>query len=72
MNMCQAKILLQREGGREVWMEDVTHLRVEGDVIWLTRLFESPTALRATILEADFLEHTVSLIPISNGDEAEP
>ncbi|HEY47827.1 MAG: hypothetical protein AMJ88_01640 [Anaerolineae bacterium SM23_ 63] len=67
--MCQAKILLQRDGGREVWMEDVTHLRVEGDVIWLTRLFESPTTVQARILEADFLEHTVLLIPINNEDE---
>jgi predicted RNA-binding protein len=70
--MCQAKILLHREGGREVLMEDVTHLRVDGDVIWLSRLFESPTEVRAAILEADFLEHTVSLVPIDNRDEAHP
>lgn len=70
--MCQAKVLLLRDGGSEVLMEDVTHLRVEGDVIWLTRLFESPKDVRAAILEADFLEHTVSLVPINNSDEAHP
>jgi predicted RNA-binding protein len=70
--MCQAKILLHRDGGSEVLMEDVTHLRVEGDVVWLSRLFESPTEVRAAISEADFLEHTVSLVSIGNTEEAHP
>jgi predicted RNA-binding protein len=62
--MCQAKVILLHNDKLETIMEDVTHLKVEGDIVWLSRFFEPPTSLRATVKEADFLKHTVVLIPL--------
>jgi predicted RNA-binding protein len=61
--MCQAKILLREPQGERVFMQDVIHLRVEDGTVWLKRLFEQPVQLQATLLEADFLKHTVTLLP---------
>jgi predicted RNA-binding protein len=62
--MCQAKILMLRGGKEEIIMQDVIHLRIEGDKIWLERFFEDPTSLQAKLVEADFLKHTVTLSPL--------
>jgi len=59
--MCQAKVILKHGDTSEIIMEEVTHLTVEGDVVWLSRFFEPPTPLRATLMEADFLKHTITL-----------
>jgi predicted RNA-binding protein len=61
--MCQAEILIQRANGDELFMQDVIRMRVEGKTLWLSRFFEEPVAIRATFVEADFLKHTVTLIP---------
>jgi hypothetical protein len=61
--MCQAKILLREPQGERAFMQDVIHLRVEDGTVWLKRLFEQPVQLQATLLEADFLKHTVTLLP---------
>jgi predicted RNA-binding protein len=61
--MCQAKILLREPEGERLYMQDVIHLRVEDGTVWLTRFFEEPVELQATLLEADFLKHTVTLLP---------
>lgn len=66
--MCQAKVLLQRGDGSEVIMEDVTFLKVGGDVVWLSRFFEPPVAVQAVFREADFLKHTVTLLPLDKGE----
>jgi predicted RNA-binding protein len=66
--MCQAKVILHHNGQSETIMEDVTHLKVEGDVVWLSRFFEPPVSYRATVKEADFLKHTVIIEPLE-GDE---
>jgi predicted RNA-binding protein len=62
--MCQAKIILREPQGERVFMEDVIHLRIEDNTVWLERLFEEPVPIEATLLEADFLKHTVSLLPL--------
>lgn len=61
--MCQAKILLKGEGEQELFLEDVVHLRVDEDTLWLSRLLEEPVPLRGKVLEADFLKHTVTVLP---------
>jgi len=66
--MCQAKVLLQCGDGSEVIMEDVTFLKVEGDVVWLSRFFEPPVAVQAVFREVDFLKHTVTLFPLDKGE----
>jgi len=59
--MCQAKVLLQKGDESELFLEDVIHLKVEGDKVWLSTFFEDPIAVHASIKEADFLKHTVTL-----------
>lgn len=61
--MCQAKILLRGPEGERVYMQDVVHMRIEDGTVWLERLFEQPVQLQAILLEADFLKHTVTLLP---------
>lgn len=64
--MCQAKILLRNPQGEKLYMEEVIHLRIEDGTVWLKRLFEEPVQLQATLLEADFLKHTVTLLPLDS------
>ena len=59
--MCQAKILLEESNGERVFMEDVVYLRLEGGTVQMQRLFEEPVELKAELVEADFLKHTVRL-----------
>ncbi|MFN2147321.1 MAG: CooT family nickel-binding protein [Anaerolineales bacterium] len=63
--MCQAKVVMRRDGHEDVIMQDVIQLRVEGERIWLTRFFEDPIPVQGRLVEADFLKHTVTLIPLA-------
>jgi predicted RNA-binding protein len=42
-------------------MQDVIHFKVEGNRVWLSRLFEEPVEIKAMVVESDFLKHTVTL-----------
>jgi predicted RNA-binding protein len=66
--MCQAKVYIESGDGSKVVAEGVINLRVEGDTVYLSRFFEEPVVVRAVVKEADFLKHTVTLMPM---DEAE-
>jgi predicted RNA-binding protein len=68
--MCQVQIILHANGD-EVYMEDVIRMRVDGEKVWLSRLFEDPVSIHATVAEADFLKHTVTLIPTNEQKESE-
>lgn len=59
--MCQAQIFLQSSKGEEVIMEDVIHMRVAGETVWLSRFFEDPLCVHATLDEIDFFKHKVTL-----------
>jgi predicted RNA-binding protein len=62
--MCQASIVVEKPQGDEIIMKDVIQLRLEGDKIWLSRFFEEPVSMRASIEEIDFLKHTVRITPL--------
>ncbi len=62
--MCQAKIILMRDEHKEVILEDVIYLRIDGDEVSCSRFFEEPVTVRASVTELDFLKHTVTLVPI--------
>lgn len=64
--MCQAKVILQQGEESELLMEDVIHLRVDGNKVWLSTFFEPPTSVHAYIKEADFLKHTVTLMSLDD------
>lgn len=59
--MCQAKVLVQNAEQEELVMKDVILLRIEGETVWLSRFFEDPVGMHATLEEVDFLKHTVRL-----------
>ena len=59
--MCQSQIVLLSARGEETIMKEVIHLRVEGEIVWLSRFFEEPVAIHAKLEEVDFLKHTVTL-----------
>jgi predicted RNA-binding protein len=67
--MCQAKIILLHQDKSETIMEDVTNMKVEGETVWLSRFFEPPSPIRATVKEADFLKHTVTLVPFEENGQ---
>ena len=62
--MCQAKIILMRDDHQEVVMEDVIYLRIDGDEVTVSRFFEEPVALHASVTALEFLKHTVTLVPL--------
>ena len=61
--MCQAKILIIRDEKSEMFMEDVIGIKVDGNAIWISRFFEEPMLVRGSLLEVDFLKHTVKVQP---------
>lgn len=63
--MCQAKVLLQEGDESRLLMEEVIHIKVDDDKVWLSTFFEDPKPFSAQIKEADFLKHTVTLTPLS-------
>jgi predicted RNA-binding protein len=70
--MCQATVYLERDGDRELVMDEVTNLWVEDRVVWVSQFLETPVAVRAAIKSADFLKHTVLLAPVDEGETGEP
>ena len=61
--MCETTVYLEHNGQQEKVLDQVARLEVaDGDVV-LTKLFEFPQSLRATVREIDFLKHTVTLAP---------
>lgn len=59
--MCQAKVILQKGDESNLLMEDVIHLKADGNEVWLSTFFEPPISVKASIKEADFLKHTITL-----------
>ena len=59
--MCQAKVMLLQEDESKLLLDDVIHIKVDGDEVLLSTFFEPPISVHATIMEADFLKHTVTL-----------
>ena len=67
--MCQATVYLERDGERELVMDEVTNLWVEGHIVWVSQFLEKPVAVHAVLKSADFLEHIVLLVAIEDREE---
>jgi predicted RNA-binding protein len=59
--MCQAKVILIKNGEEHLVVEDVIRFSIDDGKVWLYRFFEEPLRVEAEVVEADFLEHTVKL-----------
>ncbi len=59
--MCETTVYLERNGKQEKVLDQVARLEVADGGVTLTKLFEFPQSLRATVREIDFLKHAVTL-----------
>ena len=60
--MCQMSVVIERDGGEELVMEEVTNLEVSSDSLRITSLFEGPRSLDHVVIRSiDFMAGKVRL-----------
>ena len=59
--MCLSKAYVDRDGNRELLMEEVTSLEIEGGKLLLKTLFGERREIGADIKESNFLTHIIVL-----------
>lgn len=59
--MCLSKAYVDRDGNRELLMEEVTSLEIEGGKLLLKTLFGERREIGADIKEINFLTHILVL-----------
>lgn len=64
--MCQARVLLD---GNEI-MEDVVFVELIQEGVLLSRFFEEPVMIPASLRSIDLLKHTVNLESVSETNPA--
>ena len=62
--MCEAKVYLETEGGRELVMDDVVTIRPTAQGLRLIDLFGEEKSVAAGIKELKLLDHVVLLEPL--------
>jgi predicted RNA-binding protein len=65
--MCQAVVYLAQNDQDKEIMRDVILLEPVEDGVRLQAFFEEPLIVQARIGRIDFLKHTVTLVPVSEG-----
>ncbi len=65
--MCQATVYLVKDGQDKEIMRDVILLEPVEDGLRLQAFFEEPVTVQARVERIDFLKHTVTLVPVSEG-----
>ena len=68
--MCQATVYLTQDGQEKELMRDVVLLEPVEEGLRLQAFFEEPVTVHARVERIDFLKHTVTLVPVSDGEEA--
>jgi predicted RNA-binding protein len=59
--MCLSKAYVDRNGERELLMDEVASLQVKGEKLLLTTLFGAQKEVGANIREINFLTHSILL-----------
>ena len=59
--MCLSKAYLDKNGERQLIMEDVSSVRIENDRVLLSTLFGEQEKVKAEIKEIDFMTHSILL-----------
>ena len=59
--MCLSKVYLDREGRRELFLEEIASLEFGGDKILFKTLFGEEKEVGASVTEIDFLTHSIVL-----------
>ena len=61
--MCESKVFLEKEGRRELLMEDVASVVRQGDEWVLTSIFGEKKTVRGAVAEMRLLDHEIILRP---------
>ena len=59
--MCLSKAYLNKNGEKQLVLEDVSSVRIENDTVLLSTLFGEKEEVRAGIKEIDFMTHSILL-----------
>ena len=59
--MCLSKVYVDRSGGRELLMEEITSLEFGDDKLLFKTLFGEQKEIGASIRQIDFLTHSIVL-----------
>lgn len=59
--MCLSRVYVDRNGGRELLMEEVASLKVEGTKLLLKTLFGEEKKITANIKQIDFMTRSIFL-----------
>ncbi|MGB2728836.1 MAG: CooT family nickel-binding protein [Halobacteriota archaeon] len=57
--MCESSVLIEKEGGRELLMEEVVHVEVDGDDIKLRGILGEIQHAKGRIREINLMKHTI-------------
>jgi len=66
--MCQATVYLVQDGQEKEIMRDVILLEPDEGGLRLQAFFEDPVVVKAQVSRIDFLKHTVTLMPLTEGE----
>ena len=65
--MCLSKVFVDRNGKRELLMEEIASVEIGGDKLLFKTLFGEQKEIEANIREIDFLSHSLVLEKIRGG-----
>ncbi|MCL0037087.1 CooT family nickel-binding protein [Dehalococcoidia bacterium] len=65
--MCLARAYLSANGGSELLLEEVTSLKIEGEMLHLRTLFGEQREIAAALREVDFQSSTITLEMAAGG-----
>ncbi len=57
--MCESSVLIERKGSKELLMEDVVHVEVDGEDIKLRGILGETQHAKGRIKEINLMEHTI-------------
>jgi len=65
--MCLSKVYVDRNGKRELLMEEIASVEIGGDKLLFKTLFGEQREIEANIREIDFLSHSLVLEKVKGG-----
>ena len=57
--MCESSVFIEKEGNRELLMEDVVRVDIDGEEIKLTGILGETQATKGRIKEINLMTHTI-------------
>jgi predicted RNA-binding protein len=57
--MCESNVLIERKGSKELLMEDVVHVEVDGEDIKLRGILGETRNAKGRIKEINLMKHTI-------------